>query len=233
MKKTLLLLFVTVIFVYSCGSSDDDNENEIKISINPKTLSLSYNETGQLSVSGIDPESCDWETEDSFIADVNYNGKVTANHAGTTKIYAEHEGSKDSCTVTVEPLTDKITFPVMEWGISENSLKEKETHEFNYESDGKNIHYIIYLNRDNLTYLTYCFQNDELVLTYADLNNNAISFYDTISALDQWYEYFSTSSSKFWYRRYDITAMAYEKGGNGGCRIVFAANTDIINSFSF
>ncbi len=71
-----------------------------KISLSKTSLSLKKGKTYTLKLKNA--KKVTWKSNNSSIASINKNGKVTAKKAGTTKVYASYKGTRYYCKVTVK-----------------------------------------------------------------------------------------------------------------------------------
>ena len=78
----------------------------ILFKINPTVKTINEGEKFNIAVtiSGTKDTSVKWSSENSSIASVNAEGKVTGNKKGTTNIIAESNGIKRKCRVTVKEI---------------------------------------------------------------------------------------------------------------------------------
>ena len=115
MKKifSVMLLAASVVCLTAC--SGDEEEVRPKI---PSSRNMKVGETFKLGY------ETQWESSNKHVATVNSAGVVTAERQGTTKIYSGQENL--SCMVSVVPSYTLYNEPIMQWGISKNSIKSQK-----------------------------------------------------------------------------------------------------------
>ncbi len=115
MKKifSVMLLAASVVCLTAC--SGDEEEVRPKI---PSSRNMKVGETFKLDY------ETQWESSNKHIATVNSAGVVTAERQGTAKIYSGQENL--SCMVSVVPSYTLYNEPIMQWGISKNSIKSQK-----------------------------------------------------------------------------------------------------------
>ncbi|MDE6651561.1 MAG: hypothetical protein K2K08_04040 [Paramuribaculum sp.] len=138
-KKFALLLMVIGVTLLSACSDDKD---EPKISI-PSVKSISVGTSFSLGLSG------NWRSSNDFVASVDKDGNVEAEHVGECTISNE----KNSCKVTVTPKSNFIKEPVTDWGISKSQLISKCGN--NYKESGNSIGYTSNSNIAPITMYTF------------------------------------------------------------------------------
>ena len=115
MKKifSVMLLAASVVCLTAC--SGDEEEVRPKI---PSSRNMKVGETFKLGY------ETQWESSNEHVATVNSAGVVTAERQGTAKIYSGQENL--SCMVSVVPSYTLYNEPIMQWGISKNSIKSQK-----------------------------------------------------------------------------------------------------------
>lgn len=119
MKKVLLTFctFMCAMLFTSCENS--------KMKISPSYVTLHFEEEVGLTV--IDNQSrVTWATNDDFVASVNSNGIVTAEHVGTTTIIAKEGKNEAYCSVSVIPEYFTYSEPILDWGCSKQTIISKK-----------------------------------------------------------------------------------------------------------
>jgi hypothetical protein len=161
----IVLMCVMGLVSVSCGSDDDSPST---LSVNPSAVSLYYDDTQQLSATG----ATSWTTENEFVAKVDANGLVTANHIGSANIIASNGDAMGKCTVTVKPKYNCYDTPLLNWGSSKNTISASETHTKESSTNSNNLVYV-YNNGTTSVIVQYIFKDNSLygvnvVATYLD-----------------------------------------------------------------
>ena len=118
----IILMCVMGIVLTSCGSDDDDDAKPLEVS--PRSVSMKYDESQQLSASG----ATSWRSENEFVATVDQNGLVKGNHIGSTDIIVSNGSTSGKCSVTITPKYAFFDLPVLSWGVGETAIRNAETH---------------------------------------------------------------------------------------------------------
>lgn len=100
-----------------CGKTDQEIqalctvtvEADKPVSINRKTATLIQGKNLQLQLNNAG-KGIIWKSSSSSIASVTQTGKITARTSGKTTVTARYKGKNYSCTVTVLPTQQKITY---------------------------------------------------------------------------------------------------------------------------
>lgn len=142
MKKFAWLIAAAIPMAFAFTSCGDD-ENPQEIYLNTNSAAISYHQTQTLTAT---EKNCNWSSDNEFVATVDKDGVVTANHVGEATITAEKNGVSASCKVTVVATNTAFTLPVLDWGATVAQVKAKvptnlklvqdEADELGYESDG-------------------------------------------------------------------------------------------------
>ena len=123
-KILLLLIFIGVVLLSACSDKD-----EPKIHI-PTNMNLSVGSLFSVGVSG------NWISSNEFVASVDKDGVIKAEHVGMCII----SGEGKQCRVIVEPKSNFLNEPIIEWGISKSQLISKCGND--YKESGSAIGYI-------------------------------------------------------------------------------------------
>lgn len=115
MKKIASPFICSLLFILSSCSSD-------KLTLDKTSLSLYAEDTEQLTAN----ENVDWSTENEFVASVDEDGLVEANHVGRTYIVASSKNGEERCRVTVKAEYNTYTEPLFDFGKSMADIKKKE-----------------------------------------------------------------------------------------------------------
>ena len=199
MKKVLFTFctFMCVMLFTNCENS--------KMKISPSYVTLHFEE--ELGLTVIDNHSTvTWATDDDFVASVNNNGVVTAEHVGTTTIIAKDGKSEAYCSVSVTPEYFTYSEPIMDWGCSKQTIISKKGTPDDNQTDG-----LVYVQSKNKGIIeTYLFENGKLYgcgvalkLSYAntDVANFLLERYEVVGVKNGVY--------------YFINAMTLEKATLG------------------
>ncbi len=117
MKKFALLLAVALPLGFaSCGDDTEDG-----FAIQSDDIEVKWDQTAQLSAT--ESKDVTWMTDNDFIATVDKNGKVTANHVGSCTITASWKGETDQIKVTVIPANNDFIMPFIVWGKDAATVK--------------------------------------------------------------------------------------------------------------
>lgn len=161
MKKVLFTFctFMCVMLFTSCENS--------KMKISPSHVTLHFEEEVGLTVTD-NHSNVTWATDDDFVASVNYNGIVTAEHVGTTTITAK-DGKEDAyCSVSVTPEYYTYNEPIMDWGCSKQTLISKKGTPDSNQSD-----VVAYIQSESKGIIEmYKFEYGKLVMSYVGLSLN-------------------------------------------------------------
>ena len=118
MKKSVWMLAVALPFAFaSCSDSNEDD---------PMTLdqtSVTINYDGETTVKASE-KNCIWESSNPFVATVDNNGKIKAEHVGEAVIIATKEGKSAKCNVTVNATNNNFTMPIINWGNTIDQVKK-------------------------------------------------------------------------------------------------------------
>ena len=107
-----MLIIASFVCVCSCS---DNNEERINI---PSSRNMKVGESFNLGYPS------NWVSSNTFSAKVDNNGVITAIRKGTANIYST---SKDlSCYISVSPSYTLYNDPILQWGISKNSVISKK-----------------------------------------------------------------------------------------------------------
>lgn len=149
MRKTIFILPLFMMVLFSCSNNDD------KLSLNRDSIQMIYEDTNMLTAN-LGNENVDWYSDNDFVASVK-NGIVTANHAGKTKIFCKKGNDVAECLVTVNPTVTLYEDPILEWGATPQYIKEKLGDKAEYLSLDQ-----IQYKSSNVTTTIYMFENKEL-----------------------------------------------------------------------
>lgn len=172
-KKFFLNVMAVVIAAIQCvvfSSCGSDDSEDLSLSVSPSSVTLHYDETVQLRVSG---NADSWESEDLFVAKVNTLGSVTGGHVGTTRIKATQGSRTGYSTITIVPKYDLYDTPITKFGTTKETIKSKETHSLSSENNTS----LVYTYSDGIhpCVVVYLFEDGRMngvavSLNYSDYN---------------------------------------------------------------
>ncbi len=123
MKKFAMIMALALpLALASCG--DDDNTT---LTLDRGQATLDYNTTTELKAS---EKGGTWASSNEFVASVDKNGKVTANHEGQAVITVSKDGMSASCKVTVNATNDNFN-TILTWGATPTQIKTEMAKEPN------------------------------------------------------------------------------------------------------
>lgn len=115
MKKFAMIMALALPLAFaSCG---DDNDSTL--TLDKGTASLDYKTTIELKAS---EKGGTWASSNEFVASVDKNGKVTANHEGVATITVSKDGQSASCRVTVNATNNNFD-TILTWGATPAQIK--------------------------------------------------------------------------------------------------------------
>ncbi len=158
MKQNLfmwMLLIASVINFSSCSKDNDDNDegNNSNSGLSQTEITLKVGQSMTLSYGN---GECTWSSEQPLIAEVDNNGKVTANIVGVTNIKA----NDDICKVTVTPNYNTYEEPYLKFGASIDEVKKAMSgYTLSSKTDAKNL---VYIGKGIIDYYDYVFEDGEL-----------------------------------------------------------------------
>lgn len=161
MKKILsiLAIMIAVVFssvAFSSCSSDDDTETS-SFGFSKDTYMTVVGRSGKVSFNG---SASSWNSSNDFIASVESDGTITANHVGKCEITASAGRQSAKCTIDVKPIYTTYTDPLIKWGASKADVKAYEKRTLKQE-DNNTLYYTI--NNGIAKGLSYNFKDGKLV----------------------------------------------------------------------
>lgn len=137
-----LLIFMCVTLLSACSNDND----ELGMSL-PTDKSILVGSSFSFGFSG------DWSSSNDFVASVDNNGNVGADHVGECTI----SNGKYNCRINVTPKTYFIKEPITDWEISKSQIISKCG--LDYKVTGNSIGYI---SNSSIAPITlYTFDNNE------------------------------------------------------------------------
>jgi len=183
MKKYLFftLLLITTCF-FSCSKDDAPGEFEIT---SPKSLTLVFGATSQISTNSTDGVS--YNSENEYHATVSASGLITGKCIGETNIDVKHGNSTNKIKITVIPKSALYTEPDFLF----NNTKDQILSRF-INPETLNDKSIIYNGAYNGVYkIAYMFENNKcssIIVLISTLHMNDLSNF-----IDERYEYYSST----------------------------------------
>lgn len=152
LMKRVLFTFCTFI----CAMLFTSCENS-KIKISPSYVTLHCEE--EVGLTAIDNHSdVRWVSDDDFVASVNSNGIVTAEHVGRTTITAKDGKDEAYCSVSVTPEYYTYNEPILDWGCSKQTIISKKGTPDDNQTDG-----LVYVQSESKGIIEmYMFENGKL-----------------------------------------------------------------------
>lgn len=177
-------------------------KEDVTIILNKTELSIPYNGTDFISVSGIELDKCDIRIEDNFYAYASTNNgeiEINAYKVGTTKVIVSYGQYKAECTLHITPINDFCGNPILQFGKTYlevknmcNSVIIDEMENAFTCREGNILHY-------------YLFNDEKLTLIVSHVKNaNAVShFLDATNSMNERYKYMTRVGNNIcWYQEY-------------------------------
>lgn len=147
MKKMFLLLMALPFVFCSCSSNGSSS-----FSINKSEVNLSATDTAILTAS----DDATWSSDNVFVASVDENGKVTANHVGEANISATAGSANAQCKVHVLPKYSTYEEPILNFTANMTTIKAKEKRTLSeesatsltYKGENKAVYAVLYVFKD-------------------------------------------------------------------------------------
>lgn len=240
MKKYLLLLLAFLPMMFTACSSSDDGDNTIDLVLSQKNVELLYNGEAEIEVSGVDADDCNIETSDDFIADASSHDskiRIYGHHVGNATITVSYKDKSVELPVTVKPVVNYIGTPVIDFGASLSTIREKETSTYNATYDNR----IDYVDQ-TLTYPVYHrynFADGKLINVLSEIDIPSITkgystfFMQVTNSLRERYSYLDEYKGKYqtiylFTFKHNFYIGARVAGGNGGWYVYYAKTLDDI-----
>ncbi|MDE6410075.1 MAG: Ig-like domain-containing protein [Muribaculaceae bacterium] len=179
MKKFFLMLAVALpmFFMASCG---DDNDEDA-LSLDQISATMDYGKTIKLTPS---EKKGEWESTNEFVATVDKDGNVKAEHVGKATIKYLKDGQTATCAIIVNATNTYFDTP-QNWGSSVAQVKSSNfVKEMNLFVDKPDQ--LMYAINSDLDYPWYgfLFENDKL-------DGSSINFPTTIGREHNFTEYYT------------------------------------------
>lgn len=150
MKKIILLIAAMAMII---GCQNDKPSNGV-YSLNSNQETLLYTSTFQLEVKGGTAKAT-WSSRNEFVAKVDQNGLVAAQHVGQVDILCEVGSQTLECKIIVAPTSTLYAEPLLSFGQSAAEIKNTETREF-IDQDTESLSY----RDDDGNIVMYMFESD-------------------------------------------------------------------------
>lgn len=194
MKKILSVLAILLAVVFSSvafsSCSSDDGTETSSFGFSKDTYMTVVGRSGKVSFNG---SASSWNSSNDFIASVESDGTITANHVGKCEITASAGRQSAKCTIDVEPIYTTYTDPLIKWGASKADVKAYEKRNLQKEDD-KALYYTI--DKGAVKGLSYNFEDGKLkaVLVVIDHEYNTSIATEMAAFLKERYRVISVSS---------------------------------------
>ena len=132
-----------IISLVMTSCSKDEEKEELALS--QLSVTMVHGDTVTVSAN----QKAKFSSSDPFVATVSDNGKITAKHVGQTVVTATADGQTKECSVTVKPISNLYKEPILDFNLTKNDVKAKETRPLEDESDTELIY------TDKKTYLMH------------------------------------------------------------------------------
>ena len=178
MKKFAMIMALALPLAFaSCG---DDNESTL--TLDKGTATLDYKTTIDLNAS---EKGGTWASSNEFVASVDKNGKVTANHEGVATITVSKDGQSASCRVTVNATNNNFN-TILTWGATPAQVKANVSNELEILAEqGDNLIYS--LPNEAYPWYGFIFKNGGLAGSSIYFTDEMFDDYDFNGYLEQRY----------------------------------------------
>lgn len=154
-----VLLFAAITAMCCSCSKDDESPKSIKMDSPKMSLNVDDSEKLTVTLSGVEPSTIKWKTSNDFVADVDANGNVEAEHVGTATVYVASESLIDSCLVEVVGKYNTFTEPYVKIGATKSDIKALEKRSLDSE---KNDRLVYNDSNPKVEFVMYSFENGKL-----------------------------------------------------------------------
>ena len=138
MKKIALALTLALPFVFASCGNDDDELNDIVL--NETSVEILYGQSKTITSS---EKNATFVSNNTFVATVNQNGEIEAEHVGEAVITVTKEGCNPAqCKVVVKATNNNFDLPVLQWNITQAELGQLVPSKFKVlSSDSETVFY--------------------------------------------------------------------------------------------
>ena len=201
MRKLLFVIFGTLL-MSSCL-----NDNPM---LNTRSLGMKFEEDAKLIVNNLSGEDIvRWRSSNEFVASVDRDGKVTANHVGVAYISAFVGNDELICDVEVDAFVDLYQEPILAFGESKRYIISEEWRDLIEERPTS----LLFEDRDVENYM-YMFDNDRLVQAGVTVKPESVSSEDLSLFLDERYRFVKTYDNVLIFER-DYFGIEVKTNKNG------------------
>ena len=192
MKKSVLMLAAALPFMFAACGSEDPEEN---FNLETTALEIDYEKTANIETS---VNGCTFTSDNEFVATVDKDGKVTANHVGEANITVAYDGESATCKVTVKPTLMAYTMPVIDWSLNLSQVEDLVKVNFpalikNNENSSADM--LAYTTNGSFPIYTYAFANNALKASTLMISA-AMDERDNLGEwLEQYYEYYENDET--------------------------------------
>ena len=225
MKKSVLMLAAALPFMFAACGSEDPEEN---FNLETTALEIDYEKTANIETS---VNGCTFTSDNEFIATVDKDGKVTANHVGEANITVAYNGESATCKVTVKPTLMAYTMPVIDWSLNLSQVEDQVKVNFPaLVKDDKNstADLLSYSTNGSFPIYTYAFKENALKASTLMISA-AMDERDNLDEwLEQYYANYGETTYGFIYGNAnsidDATILVEFEGGETDCMATWTAN---------
>lgn len=192
MKKSVLMLAAALPFMFAACGSEDPEEN---FNLETTALEIDYEKTANIETS---VNGCTFTSDNEFIATVDKDGKVTANHVGEANITVAYNGESATCKVTVKPTLMAYTMPVIDWSLNLSQVEDQVKVNFpalikNKENSSADM--LSYTTNGDFPIYTYAFANNALKASTLMISAAMDERYSLGAWLEQYYEFYENDET--------------------------------------
>ena len=125
--RLLSLAMIVSLFMTSCKKDDETKE----LTLSQLSVTMVHDDTLTITAN----QKVEWASKDEFVAKISSDGKITARHIGETSVTATIDGQQKECKVTVKPVYNTYSEPVLNFDLAKSEIKTKEKRHLVEETD--------------------------------------------------------------------------------------------------
>ena len=225
MKKSVLMLAAALPMMFAACGTEDPEEG-----FNLETTTLEINYEGNANIE-TNVKGCTFVSDNEFIASVDKDGKVTANHVGEAKITVAYEGESAVCKVTVKPTMTVYTMQVIDWKLNLTQVEDLVKADFpnlvkNDEVSSADA--LAYTTKGTFPIYAYAFNNNALAASTLMISTEMDDKDSLGEWLEQYYAYYNDTEMGMLYGNAksidDATVLVEFEGGMDDCMATWTAN---------